>query len=172
VTSRVRSAAVARAAWLVFLGGEALAFSLYLPSRPCGRLGIDEFASCPRYKWLAIAVAVLALAGATVLVAIGRRIDPERHISDRRRRWATVFYTTAIGTVLLTGILSFIMEGMTRLDTTGCDLHPCIPPKVPAPGPWELTLAIGTTLTGLLASSGVVLSHSGGRSHPDRPQGA
>ena len=163
VTSRVRSAAIARAAWLVFLGGEALAFSLYLPSRPCGRLGTDEFASCPRYHSLAIAVAVIALTGAVVLVGIGRRMDSERPVSDRRRRWARLCYSTAIGTLLLTGILAFIMEGMTRLDTTGCDLHACDPPRVPAPGPWEFTLATGATLAGLLASAGVVLSNSGGR---------
>ena len=159
----MRSAAVARAAWLVFLGGEALAFSLYLPSRPCGVLGRDEFASCPRYQFLAIAVAIMALVGAIVLVAIGRAMDRGQPVSDRRRRRARALLVAAACVLLLTGILVFIMEGMTRLDTTGCDLHPCDPPTVPAPGPWELTLAIGATLAGLLASAGVVLSSSGGR---------
>jgi hypothetical protein len=161
--SRMRSAAIAKTAWLDFLGGEALAFSLYLPSRPCGRLGMDEFASCPRYQPLAIAVGVSALGGAIVLVVIGRRMDSERHASDRGRRLARGLFVAAACVALLTGILAFIMEGVTRLDTTGCDLHPCDPPTLPAPGPWELTLVIGATLSGLLASAGVVLSNSGGR---------
>jgi hypothetical protein len=106
------------------------------------------------------------------LGAMGRRIEPKRPVSDRRRRHARALFVAAACLLLLTGILAFIMVGMTRLDTTGCDLHPCIPPTLPAPGPWELTLAVGATLAGLLAAAGVVLSNSGGRSRRGRPEGA
>jgi hypothetical protein len=69
------------------------------------------------------------------LGAMGRRIEPKRPVSDRRRRHARALFVAAACLLLLTGILAFIMVGMTRLDTTGCDLHPCIPPTLPAAAP-------------------------------------